>query len=99
MSSRNAFLSPDARQRAVVLSQSLQTAQQIVSQGERDATCIIQRMSEMIAAAGGAIDYVALADPKTLQPVTQITGPVAALLAVKFGETRLIDNAVLTSDH
>jgi pantoate--beta-alanine ligase len=95
MSSRNVYLSPDARERSTVLWRSLEAARQLVAQGQRDASCIVGQMTEMIAAAGGEIDYVALADPATLLPVTQINGPVVALLAVKFGDTRLIDNALL----
>ena len=98
MSSRNVYLSPDARQRATVLWRSLESARQLAGQGQRDATCIVRQMTEMIVAAGGAIDYVALVNADTLDPVQQITGPVAALVAVKFGDTRLIDNAILECD-
>jgi pantoate--beta-alanine ligase len=96
MSSRNVYLSPEMRERSTVLSRSLETARQLVAQGQRDANCIVEQMTEMIIAAGGVIDYVALADSETLQSVTQINGPIVALLAVKFGETRLIDNLLLT---
>ncbi len=97
MSSRNVYLSHDARQSAAVLSRSLEAARQLVAQGQRDTNYIIGQMTEMIVAAGGAIDYVALVDPDTLEPVQQINGPVVALMAVKFGDTRLIDNILLNS--
>ncbi len=96
LSSRNVYLSPDARQRAAVLSSSLETARQLVAQGQRDPACILQQMTEMIAATGGAIDYLAFVDPDSLEPVQHISGPVVALVAVKFGDTRLIDNVILT---
>jgi pantoate--beta-alanine ligase len=96
MSSRNIYLSADARQQATVLWRSLESARQLVAQGQRDANCIARQMTEMIIAEGGAIDYVALVDPETLEPVHQIHGPVIALLAVKVGDTRLIDNVLLT---
>jgi pantoate--beta-alanine ligase len=95
MSSRNVYLSPDARQRSTVLWRSLESSRQLLAQGQRDCDCIVRQMTEMIVAAGGAIDYVALVDPETLEPVVQITGPVVALLAVKFDDTRLIDNLLL----
>jgi pantoate--beta-alanine ligase len=88
-------LSPDARRRAVVLSQSLETARTLIAQGQRDAACIVRQMADLIRAAGGAIDYVALVDPETLGAVMQIDGPVLAVLAVKFDGTRLIDNAIM----
>ena len=98
MSSRNVYLSPEARERAVVLSNSLEMAQRIVDAGQHDAATVVRFMTEMIAAAGGAIDYVTLVDPDTLEPVQQVNGPVVALVAVKFGDTRLIDNILLTPD-
>ncbi len=53
-------------------------------------------MRELILSAGAAsIDYVAIADPETLQPVTVIDRPVVALLAVRIDNTRLIDNATI----
>jgi pantoate--beta-alanine ligase len=99
MSSRNAYLSPDARRRAAVIPQSLELARQLVANGERDAAVIVRHMTERLVAAGATIDYVALVDPDSLAVVGQITGPALALLAVTIDGTRLIDNALLpTSD-
>jgi pantoate--beta-alanine ligase len=96
MSSRNRYLSPAARQRALVLSKSLQAATNAVAEGHRDAGRIISQMRTLIETADDArIDYVALVDPNTLQPVEQITGPTLAALAVKIENTRLIDNCLL----
>jgi pantoate--beta-alanine ligase len=95
MSSRNRYLSPDARQRATALWQGLELARQLVARGARDAAAIARQMSELILAAGATIDYVALVDPDSLSAVEQITGPTLALLAVKIDGTRLIDNAIL----
>ncbi|HUT10272.1 MAG TPA: pantoate--beta-alanine ligase [Thermoguttaceae bacterium] len=96
MSSRNAYLSPDARRRAPVLYRSLQRAEQWVGQGERDAAKITTQMREIIVEAEDArIDYVALVDPETLEPVETIRGPTLAALAVRIEGTRLIDNHLL----
>ena len=95
MSSRNVYLSADARQRATVLWRSLELARQLVARGERDAAAIARQMNELILAAGATIDYVALVDPDSLAAVEQITGPTLAVLAVKIDGTRLIDNAIL----
>ena len=70
MSSRNRYLSPQARQRALVLWQSLQRAVELVAQGERNAEKIAADMRKIILTAEDArIDYIALVDPETLMPV------------------------------
>jgi pantoate--beta-alanine ligase len=96
LSSRNAYLSPEARRRATVLWQSLQLAQELVAEGQRDAGTIVRRMREVILTAEDAeIDYVALVDPESLAPVDQLRGKTLAALAVKIENTRLIDNCFL----
>ena len=73
MSSRNRYLSPAARQRALVLWKSLQRAGELVAGGERDAEKILTEMQRIILSAEDArIDYVALVDPDTLQPVETV---------------------------
>jgi pantoate--beta-alanine ligase len=96
MSSRNRYLSPAARERALVLWQSLQRARELTAQGERRAAVILAHMHEVILRAEDArIDYVALVDPQTLQPVETVAGPTLAALAVHIENTRLIDNCIL----
>ena len=96
MSSRNRYLSPAARQRALVLWKSLQTAVKLVEEGQRDASTVASRMREVIETADDArIDYVALVDPDTFLPVERIAGRTLAVLAVKIENTRLIDNDLL----
>lgn len=96
MSSRNRYLSVAQRREALVLYRSLQAAQSRVAAGERDAAVVADEMRAMIEAVPGAIiDYVAVADADTLAPVTHIDRPVVALLAVRIGATRLIDNELL----
>jgi pantoate--beta-alanine ligase len=96
MSSRNVYLSADARRRATVLWKSLQRAHDLVAGGERDARLIADRMQEVILTAADArIDYIALVDPETLQPVRHLGGRTLAALAVRIENTRLIDNCML----
>lgn len=96
MSSRNAYLSPDERRRALVLSRSLRLAEQLASGGERDAAAIRHKMQEEIDRVGGVdIQYIALVAEGTVTPVDEITGPTVVALAAKVGQTRLIDNTVL----
>lgn len=96
MSSRNAYLSPDERRRAAVLSQGLGVAASAVARGERDAASVATKVRETILGAGPiSIDYIAVADPETLEPVALIRGPALVALAVRIGSTRLIDNAIV----
>jgi pantoate--beta-alanine ligase len=96
MSSRNRYLSPAARGRALVLWKSLQLAGGLVAQGERSAEKIADQMRKVILTAEDArIDYIALVDPETLHSVLSITGRTLAALAVTIENTRLIDNFLL----
>jgi pantoate--beta-alanine ligase len=96
LSSRNRYLSPAARQRAVLLWKSLQLAGELIASGQRSASVIASRMRELIQTAKDArVDYVALVDPDTLEPVGTIAGRTLAVLAVKIENTRLIDNCIL----
>ena len=96
MSSRNRYLAPDERKRATSLFESLCLAAELVARGERDAAVIAGKMRTVIGAVQPArIDYVALADPETLEPVEEIGGPTLAAVAAVIGRTRLIDNLLL----
>jgi pantoate--beta-alanine ligase len=96
MSSRNRYLDADQRRRSLALWQSLALARDLVAEGEQDAVQIGRRMQQRLSELGvDRIDYAALADPVTLQPVTRIQGSVVALIAAFVGQTRLIDNLVL----
>ena len=96
MSSRNAYLGPEERAEAVVLSRALDAAEELVAAGERRAGVILARVREVLGEAKGArVDYTELRDANTLVPLETIDAPVLVALAVHFGGTRLIDNRVL----
>ena len=96
LSSRNARLGPAGREQAVVLSKSLRLAEELVAGGEREAGMIVEQMRKVIVAAADAeIEYIALADPETLEPVEEITGKTLVALAVSVENVRLIDNCLL----
>ncbi len=96
MSSRNVYLSPQERKAALCLSRSLQLAQRLYREGERDAEAIRSRVRELIQAEPLAhVEYASVADDETLEELTAIAGPALVSLAVRFGRTRLIDNVVL----
>lgn len=96
LSSRNVYLSPAERVGALALSRSLAAARRRAADGERDAGALAAHVQALIAAEPLArIDYVAVVDAATLQPVDRLAGPVLVALAVFFGRARLIDNAVI----
>jgi len=97
MSSRNIYLSPDERQKAVILSQTLKTAKQMARDGKNPKQ-IAQTIGKMIAqfAPDARIDYIELRHSQSLIPLKQIVPrKTLVALAVYFGKTRLIDNAVI----
>ena len=96
MSSRNIYLNSEQRQAATVLYQALSLAQQLWSQGEKDAGRIRQEMLALIQKQPLAtIDYVSIADTETLDELDTVSPPALVSLAVRIGKTRLIDNIVV----
>ncbi len=96
MSSRNAYLSPEQRKNALLLSQSLANARQMVSRGEKNAEKIItQTKQTLLSCPDMRIDYVSLCDPDSLDEIKQIHRPALLALAAVLGNTRLIDNCTL----
>jgi len=96
LSSRNVYLSAEERAAAPVLYQALRTAETLVLDGERSAGVIAGALRDTIAGEPlAALDYAEVVDAVTLLPVDTITGPARALVAARFGATRLIDNIVL----
>ena len=98
MSSRNKYLSEAQRSHALCLKKSLDAATAEVQAGVRSVAAIRCRMVEIIESVPGAqTDYIEFVDDCSLVPVEEVTGRTLVALAVKFGTTRLIDNAVLES--
>jgi pantoate--beta-alanine ligase len=97
MSSRNIYLSAQQRQDATILYQSLKYAEGMIKQGERDAKKIIRTVEDMIRQKASAkIDYVKALDTRELKDMKMISGETLIALAVFFGNTRLIDNTLIT---
>ncbi len=100
MSSRNVYLSADQRRQALVLSQSLTQAKELVKAGETDCANIIFRLKKYISQQPDArIDYVQICHQLTLEDQSQVDKDSVLLLAVYFGTTRLIDNDFLAVNH
>ncbi len=91
-SSRNKYLGPVQRRRAVVLYESLCLAREMIKNGEKSAARIKNRMKSTLTAQQAKIDYVEIVDPDSLEPVKRLSGNILIALAVFFGKTRLIDN-------
>ncbi len=96
MSSRNAYLNREERQRALVLQRSLQEARRQFDAGERLAARLIAAAKEVFVREPQVrLDYFEVVDPETLDPVERISGRTLVAVAAFVGTTRLIDNVVL----
>jgi pantoate--beta-alanine ligase len=92
MSSRNVYLSPDERARAVALSQGLRAAEAAVAAGERNGAKVIAAARSIIKPAVDRLDYLELRDALSLAPISSLAGEAVMLVAAFVGNTRLIDN-------
>ena len=97
MSSRNALLAPDERQRATALSRSLRVAAALVAAGETNVGTIVDAARAELDGAHVLTEYLQIVNPDTLLPMTTIDGPALALVAARIGSTRLIDNQPLST--
>ncbi len=97
LSSRNRYLSSEERTRALSLSQGLREAQQAWDQGERNAEALLRLARAPVDAAMDQVDYVAIVEPETLQPIVGTVEHATLLVAAHIGATRLIDNRELSA--
>jgi pantoate--beta-alanine ligase len=96
MSSRNSYLDEPSRRRALGLSGALRAVQRAYASGERSAAKLEEIARAHLADTGvSEVDYVAIADPKTLEPLTVAAAGTIVALAARVGRTRLIDNVIL----
>ena len=92
-SSRNQYLTSEERQQAQALYQGLQASKLAFEQQQvRNATALMDILRQKISSP---LDYVALVDPDTLQPLDQVERKGLLALASYVGKTRLIDNIIL----
>src|SRR3954469_6013988 len=98
MSSRNAYLSPEDRERATALSRALAAAERGVRAGSRGIG--LEAARRELASAGVEPEYLEARDAETLAPVKQLADrPVLVLLAARVGPARLIDNVLIQPDE
>jgi len=99
LSSRNVHLSPEERAAATVLRRALVAAREAWTDGERSADALRALMGEVLATEPLAnMEYVSVADGQTLHELSTVDRPALASMAVRFGDTRLIDNEILDAD-
>jgi len=98
MSSRNVYLAPEERRKALSLYRAIEHARSRVDEGLTDGGRLIEEIRGiLLASAGVSIDYVSIVDNESLADKNTIDKKSVLALAVKVGDTRLIDNCFLYS--
>ncbi len=96
LSSRNAYLNPEERRAATVLYRALQAAEMELSAGVVDTLELQRAMRKKLESEPLArVDYAEIVDAQSFEPVIRVARPSYALLAVRIGTTRLIDNMLI----
>lgn len=96
MSSRNRYLKPDERNAAPGIYRALQRVRERALSGEIDVARLESALSaDLTAIPNARLDYATIVDDETLQPVSRLTKPAMAAVAVFLGSTRLIDNVTI----
>jgi len=98
LSSRNAYLSAQERVRAAGLHRALAAGRAAARAGARDARRIESavRVTLKLISRPDAIDYVALVDPSTFEPVRRLRSRALLAAAIRLGRTRIIDNVTVS---
>jgi pantoate--beta-alanine ligase len=100
LSSRNAYLKPEDRQAATIISGSLAACQKSIARGERDVASLLAVMRAKLASEPRlTVDYAEIVDANSFEPVRAIRGNCYALIAATIAGTRLIDNAYIEQDN
>lgn len=96
MSSRNAYLTPGERDTALAIPRALGAAVETWRAGERSAGVLAAVAGDVLRAERNIVtDYIAVADPDRLAPVSTTEAGTVIALAARVGTTRLIDNTIL----
>ncbi len=98
MSSRNAYLTPEQRKQALVLSRALKQVEKRAAGGETSAERLIVAGTQTMAEEPAVrLDYFEVVSPDTLDPVADVKQGALVAVAAYVGATRLIDNLLLPS--
>jgi pantoate--beta-alanine ligase len=98
LSSRNVYLSPGERERALALSRALRAAETSVAGGESDPEAVLAAARDELEAAGVEPDYLELRSTTDLSPLARVNGSALLAVAARVGKARLIDNTILQGD-
>jgi len=97
MSSRNAYLTPEQRKQATVLSRALMRVQSLVDQGEASCARLIVAGTQVMAEEPAVkLDYFEIVNRETLDPLSDVSRGALIAVAAYVGNTRLIDNIVVS---
>jgi pantoate--beta-alanine ligase len=99
LSSRNSYLSPEERSRALGLSRALHAAEERVALGERDAAGVLAAARAELDQSGIEPEYLELRSAQDLSPVERVNGSTLLAVAARVGRARLIDNVILGGDE
>lgn len=92
LSSRNAYLLPEERQRAVALPRALEAARAAILSGTQVADVLAEARNSLLDGGFSRVDYFALVDAQSLEPLDHPRGEMRLIAAAVIGTTRLIDN-------
>jgi pantoate--beta-alanine ligase len=95
LSSRNAYLGGDERERALALSRALRAAEEAVAGGTIEADAVLAAARAKLNEAGVEPEYLELRSTHDLSEVERVNGSTLLAVAARVGRARLIDNAIL----
>jgi pantoate--beta-alanine ligase len=96
LSSRNAYLDPEQRERATAISRALRAAERAARDGETSTGALVQAARDELRDAGIEPEYVEARSAEDLSPIAELNGrPVLLAVAARVGRARLIDNVVI----
>jgi pantoate--beta-alanine ligase len=95
LSSRNAYLSAEERERALALSRALKAANATVAEGRHDAATVLAAARRELDAGGVEPEYLELRSADDLSPAERVNGRTLLAVAARLGRARLIDNTIL----
>jgi pantoate--beta-alanine ligase len=97
MSSRNTYLSPEEREKGLLIYASMKKVEELFKGGER-GVAILRKEAEKVLSSGNGIDieYISISDAETLKELVRINNKAVLAIACRVGKTRLIDNTILT---
>jgi pantoate--beta-alanine ligase len=98
LSSRNAYLDTEERERALALSRALTAAEAAVARGEVEADSVLGAARAELERAGIDPEYLELRSTKDLSSVERVNGSTLLAVAARVGRARLIDNTILNSE-